>query len=152
MRCKGFSITELLAVLSIGAVALVIAGPTVSSSFHRTATRVAVDEFVTTHRLARSAAARYGRIAELHILPSSGRVWVEVDTSGGAGIMDTIGLVKNIEGEGLNLSSNRQILCFDSRGLPTSRGSCQPADATLIFSAGGRADTVRITALGEVLR
>lgn len=152
MGKSGYSIIELVGALSLAAITLAIAGPTVSSSFHRTATRLAADEFVTTHRLARSMAARNGRIAELHILSSSARIWVEVDTSGGAGIKDTVGVVKNFADEAITVTSDRTILCFDSRGLPSTRGSCEQPDATVVFSAGGRADTVKITALGEVLR
>ncbi len=129
-----------------------VATPTLSSAFRQTASQGAVDEFVSTHTLARSAAVRYGRTAELRIDATTARFWVEVDTSSAGGVKDTVGMVKMLESIGVELTSDRSVLCFDSRGLPTTRGSCEAADATLVFSAPGRADTVRITALGRVLR
>lgn len=152
MGRAGMTIIELVVVLLITAAMAAVAGPSISASFRRTATRVAADEFVTTHALARSVAARYGRIAELHINPSTHRVWVEVDTSAGGGVKDTVGVVKYLADGTVTIVSDRTILCFDARGLPSTRGSCEPADATLTFSRDGTADTVTITALGEVRR
>jgi len=152
MRKNGFTVTELVIVLLLAGIVVAVATPTLSSAFRRTATQAAVDEFISTHTLARSVAVRYGRTAELHINSATERFWVEVDTSSAGGVSDTVGVVKDLTGMGVGVASDRTVVCFDSRGLPTTRGVCEAADATLIFTAPGRADTLQITALGRVLR
>ena len=152
MKNKGFTITELIIVLVLAGIAVAIVSPSLSRAFRRTGVRAAVDQFASTHSLARSAAVRFGRMAELHIDDVGMAFWVEVDTSSAGGVTDTIGVVKYLDANDVTLESNRALLCFDARGLPTTRDSCEPGDAQLIFTSGSRVDTVDITALGRVLR
>jgi hypothetical protein len=95
---------------------------------------------------------RYGRLAELHIDPPNARFWVEVDTSRAGGAKDTVGMVQYVGEDGVKLMSTRTLVCFDPRGLPSTRAGCQSADAYVTFSVNGQANTVRTTALGKVLR
>jgi prepilin-type N-terminal cleavage/methylation domain-containing protein len=152
MHNKGFSIAELIVVLILAAIAIVMVTPSLSRAFRRTGVRSAMDQFASTHSLARSAAVRYGRTAQLYIDTLNGRFWVEVDTSGGAGKKDTVGVVKYAGAPTVTLRSTRTVLCFDARGLPSSKSPCQAADATLIFTSANKVDTLTITALGRVLR
>ena len=151
MRNKGYTIVEIVVVMTLAGAALAIATPSLPSAYRRTAVRSAVDEYMSTHSLARAAAVRYGRTAELHV-DSNGRFWVEVDTSSTGGVTDTVGVVKNLSDEGVALTDYRSIVCFDSRGVPTTRGACEPMDATMIFSSKSLVDTVTVTVLGRVLR
>jgi type II secretion system protein H len=152
MENKGFTIVELIVVLILAGIAMAIISPSLSRAFRRTGVRAAVDEFASTHSLARSAAVRYGRLAELHIDAVGMAFWVEVDTSSAGGVRDTIGVVKYLNANDVAVQSNRALLCFDARGLPSTRGLCESADAQLIFTSGSRVDTVSITALGRILR
>lgn len=152
MNQKGFSAPELMVVGLLVAVTLAITGPRLSGWMGSTGLRGAVDEFSTAHSLARTAAVQTGRVARLRIEATAGRFWVEVDTGFIAGVRDTVDVVKRLSGAGVTMSSNRSLLCFDSRGLPTTRGGCQPHDATLVFRFGEQADTIRITPLGRILR
>jgi type II secretion system protein H len=152
MRNKGFTIVELIIVLVMAGVIMAVISPSLSRAFRRTGVRAAVDEFASTHSLARSAAVRYGRLAELHIDVAGSAFWVEVDTSSAGGVMDTVGVVKYQRGNDVTIESTRALLCFDARGLPTTRGACEAPDAQVIFASGSRVDTVTITALGRVLR
>lgn len=152
---SGMTLIEVVIVLVIVGLIAAISVQSVGPSFRRSATRASSDQFITAHRLARATAVRYGRLAELHIEASTGRLWVEVDTSQ-AGVQDTIG-TRDLADGALSVSSNRTLLCFDARGLPTTRQTtqgetCEGPDARLIFTVGDRADTVDITALGKVLR
>ncbi len=102
------------------------------------------------HGLTRATGVRFGRVAELHIDAANRKFWVEVDTSG-TGIRDTVGTLNQLA-DALAVTSTRSVLCFDSRGLATARGACEPADAIVTFSANGRTDTLQTTVLGLVLR
>ena len=148
-RGDGFSLIEMLIVISIMGVLVAVLMPSMVTSFRQRATRGAVDRLAMTHSLARATSVRFGRVAELRIDAINARFWVEVDTSG-TGIRDTIGTVNQLEG--VTMSSDRERLCFDSRGLATSRGQCEPGNALVQFSLAGRTDTFQTTALGKVLR
>ncbi len=145
---------ELMIVLVlVGAIAAII-GPGLAEWYRRKAIVAARDQFVSTHRFTRSVAVRYGRVAELHIDASNNRYWIEVDTSG-TNQRDTIGAVRSMAN--MAFTSTRQLLCFDTRGLPTTRttsagASCGAADVTVVFTVRGEVDTVQTTALGKVLR
>jgi prepilin-type N-terminal cleavage/methylation domain-containing protein len=149
---RGFTLAELVIVLLVSGATMAIATPPIARAFRKTAAQSAADEFVTTHVLAKSAAIRYGRTAELHIDADNERIWVEVDTSSAGGIKDTIGIVKDMSRHKVDLSSNRTVLCFDGRGLPTTRGICDLADAQLTFTADADYKQLNITALGRILR
>lgn len=152
MRSLGFTITELMIVLVLGSLAVAIASPPLARAYQRTATQTAADKFVSTHSLARSAAIRFGRTAELHIDEAEGKVWVEVDTSFAGGARDTVGILKDMSTSRVTITSDRSILCFDARGMPTSRGVCEEPDASLTFSSGAGSEDVQITAFGRIMR
>ena len=143
---------ELMIVLMLSGLAVAIASPSISGAFRRTGLRTAMDQFMSTHNLTRSIAVRHGRMAELHIDASAGRFWIEVDTGTTSVVKDTVGVMKDVSTNDVSITSDRAILCFDSRGLPTTRGACDAADATLIFTSGSKVDTLTVTALGRVLR
>ncbi len=152
MGNKGYTLVELVTVVVLAGLGAAIAASPLASTYERMATRTGRDQFVTTHSLARSMAVRYGRVAELHIDAAGARFWVEVDTSSIGGMNARVGVTKDLSAAKVLLTSDRSILCFDIRGLPTTRGACEAADATLTFSVEGKADTVKISALGKVLR
>ncbi len=149
-RRDGFTLIEMLIVLTMMGALATILMPSMVTSFRQRATRGAVDRLAMTHSLARATAVRFGRVAELHIDAANGRFWVEVDTSG-TGIRDTVGLMNDVAGQ-VTMSSDRSLLCFDSRGLTTTRNACEAGDALVQFSMQGRTDTLQTTVLGKVLR
>ena len=149
-RGDGFTLIEMLIVITVMGVLATILMPSMVTSFRQRATRGAVDRLAMTHSLARATAVRFGRVAELHIDAANGRFWVEVDTSG-TGIRDTVGLMNDVAGQ-VTMSSDRSLLCFDSRGLTTTRNACESGDALVQFSMQGRTGTFQTTVLGKVLR
>ena len=152
-RRRGFTLIETIMVLAIVAIVAAIGGPKLGAVLQRRTTASAADQFVLAHSLARSTAVRFARVAQLHIDAPGRRFWVDVDTSAnGIGQRATMGYVRDVSAPGLTLSSSRALLCFDARGIASTNGSCQPGDATVIFSDGATADSVVTTALGKVLR
>ena len=152
-RRRGFTLLEIIIVLALLAVVAAMGAPKLSAALRRRATQTGIDQFATAHSLARATAIRYGRVAQLHIDPSTTRFWVDVDTSAnGVGQRATMWYVRNLAQSGLVMTSNRSLLCFDARGFPLVTGACEAGDATVIFTALDRADTLRTAALGKILR
>ncbi len=149
-RGDGFTLIEMLIVITVMGVLVAVLMPSMVTSFRQRATRGAVDRLALTHSLARATALRFGRVAELHIDAANRRFWVEVDTSG-TGIRDTVGLMNDLAGQ-VTMSSDRSLLCFDSRGLTTTWDACESGDVLVQFSLQGRTDTLQTTVLGKVLR
>lgn len=153
MSRRGYSVVEIVVVLVLLGAVATTALPQLSSTRGRYAVMHAADEFASAHRLARAIALRNARVAELHIDPAAGLFWVEVDTSAmRTGATDTIGPVRRSSNHNVTMTSTRSLLCFDGRGLATPVWACPPGDATLTFSRGTYADTVRTTLTGKLLR
>jgi prepilin-type N-terminal cleavage/methylation domain-containing protein len=150
---KGFTMIEAILVVAVLAIVAAMGAPTLSTALQRRTTASAADQFVVTHSLTRSTALRFGRVAQLHIDAAAQRFWVDVDTSAnGIGQRATIANVRYVTDNGLHMTSNRALLCFDARGIASTLGSCESGDAKVIFSDGAMADTVTTTILGKVLR
>src|ERR1041384_1873821 len=121
---------------------------------HRAARpHAAAPQFATAHDMARAAASRYGRVAELHIDPTNGLYYVAVDTTlNGTGTKDTVGIVHRLPAGDMTMTSTRTLVCFDRRGLASTPRSCPAGGATGTFVSGGKADTVTTSSLGRILR
>jgi len=150
---RGFTMIEAIMVVSVIGVVAAIGGPRVSLVLQRRSTSSGADQFVVTHSLTRSTALRYGRVAQLHIDQPGQRYWIDVDTSAnGIGQRAIVANVRYPTENGLQMTSNRALVCFDARGIASTLGSCEAGDANVIFSDGVMADTVVTTILGKVLR
>jgi len=150
---RGFTMIESIMVLGLIGIVAAIGGPKVGAALQRRTTASAADQFALTHSLSRSTAIRYARVAQLHIDAAGRRFWVDVDTSAnGSGQRATIAYIRDVSTSGLSMTSSRALLCFDARGLPSTFGSCEPADAMIVFSDGAMADSIVTTALGKILR
>ena len=150
---RGFTMIEAIMVVSVIGIVAAIGGPRVSLVLQRRSTSSGADQFVVTHSLTRSTALRYGRVAQLHIDQPGQRYWIDVDTSAnGIGQRAIVANVRYPTENGLQMTSNRALVCFDARGIASTLGSCEAGDANVIFSDGVMADTVVTTILGKVLR
>ena len=142
----GLSLLELLIAVAVIGIMVAVTLPLLD----RGRSQAARDEFVFAHSQTRSVAVQYGTVAELRLDPSAGSYWIQVDTAG-TGAYDTL-LVRRPAEDRVTMTATRDRLCFDARGLATARGPCDPPDAEVVFSAGGRTDTVATTAGGLVKR
>ena len=149
----GFTILDILLVISFVSLLAGITFPRIADVQTRFAVRGAVTAFMSAHSMARATAIRQGGVAELHVDATNDRFWVEVDTTlAGSGVMDTIGAVIDVGNQGLTLSSTQSVLCFEGRGMPSSTTGCATTGATISFSYKNEADTIQTTTLGKILR
>lgn len=152
-RRRGFTLIETIMVLGLIGIVAAISGPKISSALQKRTTASAIDQLALTHSLSRATAIRYARVAQLHIDVSGKRFWVDVDTSAnGSGQRAIIDNVRDMSTAGLTMTSNRSLLCFDARGLPSTSGGCEPGDAKIVFSDGAQTDSLVTTVLGKILR
>jgi prepilin-type N-terminal cleavage/methylation domain-containing protein len=152
-RRPGFTMIETIMVLGLIGIVAAIGGPKIASALQKRTTASAIDQFALTHSLSRATAIRYARVAQLHIDVSGNRFWVDVDTSAnGSGQRAIIANVRDMSTAGLTMTSNRSLLCFDARGLPSTSGGCESGDAKIVFSDGAQTDSIVTTVLGKVLR
>jgi prepilin-type N-terminal cleavage/methylation domain-containing protein len=146
---NGYTLTEMMMVISLAVVAMAVVGPSLVQAHQRYSVKSIADEFVTAHSHAKLAAVEYGVTAELRIdgrLSDNG-FWVHVDTGGLKPVR--VHAKKWTHG---TITTDRNRLCFDMRGLPSTSGQCQEPNATVTFTNGSHSETVRITGLGVVRR
>jgi type II secretory pathway pseudopilin PulG len=157
---SGFTTLELMTVLVMFGFVTAIAGPKLYSGYAAVSTRTAADRLARVAELARISAIRYGRDAQLKVDTTTKRFWAQIDTTVGlTGVMDTIGPVQTLPSSrtGMRLTlagsaASTAIVCFDIRGIRSTRTPCQSGAAIVVFSVDNHVDTVRVTAMGKVIR
>lgn len=150
---RAFTVIDVIITAGLVGIVSAFGAPQLQDALRRRTVQVAADQFTTAHSLARATAIRYGRVAQLHVDPTGRRFWIETDTSeDDIGQRATIWYERNLTDPGVQMSSDRTVLCFDARGLALDVDPCQSGDAQVVFSAIDAADTVRTTVLGKVLR
>ncbi|HJQ10518.1 MAG TPA: GspH/FimT family pseudopilin [Gemmatimonadaceae bacterium] len=152
-RRRGFTIIDVIVTTGLLGVVTAFGAPELQQALRHRTVQGAADQFTTAHSLARATAIRYGRVAQLHIDPATRRFWIEADTSADdIGQRATIWYERSLTEPGVQMSSDRTVLCFDARGLGYDVDPCQSGDAEVVFSTIDASDTVRTTVLGKVLR
>lgn len=150
---RGFTAIDVVVTTGLLGVVTAFGAPELQDALRRRTIQSAADQFTTAHSLARATAIRYGRVAQLHIDPAARRFWVEVDTSANdVGQRATVWYDRTLTDPGVQVSSDRTLLCFDARGLALDINPCEAGDAQVVFTALQASDTVRTTVLGKVLR
>ena len=145
---------EMLAILLVLGVFAGTGLPRVRGAWEQFAVKGAADQFISAHQKARTAAVRFGAVAELHIDASTDRFWVQIDTTvSGSGVMDTIGQVVDLSEDEVDLRATRSLVCFDPRGLIASAAGCPTTGSLVIgFSRGSSSDTLVATASGLLFK
>lgn len=153
MTRRGFGVTDLLIALMLVGVMVAVAVPRIASAYQRASLRNAIEDFAATHSKARALAVQRGQIVELHVDAGATRYWLELESQNDWGrvFRDTLALTQ-VDGTRIAMESDRSLLCFDGRGLPTTRGSCEPGDAQLTFRSNSKARSLSITSTGRILR
>jgi prepilin-type N-terminal cleavage/methylation domain-containing protein len=150
---KGVSLLEIIVVMVIASVIVGMGAPKVSGALRQRSVTSAADQFLLAHSFARSTGIRYGRVAQLHIDASTARAWVDVDTSANrVGQRATISSVRRLSSNGVTMSSNRSIVCFDARGVATTGGVCEAGNLAITFTDVDKSASVTSTVLGKIVR
>lgn len=138
-RRAGFTLLELVLVLTIIALLLAAVAPALSGFATGRRPGEAAAEFVALTRLARSNAIAQGRTYRVLCDPTRGRWWMANDHSGTAPAPGPLGEVFHTP-SGVRLATNAPLI----NGLPTLQfmpdGRCQPAEVEFLSGQG----TVRV--------
>jgi len=134
---SGFTLLEAIIVMVLMSVIATMGAPKLSSALRQRTVASAADQFELGHSIDASTL----------------RFWVDVDTSANhVGQRATISSIHDLAGNGLTMSSNRSIVCFDARGMATTGGVCEAGDVAITFTDADKTLTVTSTTLGKVLR
>ena len=150
----GVSMMELVTVLLIVGILTGTVFPRIGEAWEKLAVEGATDQFITAHHKARTAAIRFGAVAELHVNASRDQIWVQIDTTlAGSGVMDTIGAVVDLSEDRVDLKATGSLLCFDPRGLVAVAPGC-PSNGKfgIGFFRGSASDTAWVTASGMLFQ
>ena len=138
----GFTLTELLIVVSMMSLVLAIAMPQVKAATNIASVNAASAELGTRLALARQTAIRRGAPAVLYV--SGDKAWVTVELNGMATLLrDTLNLSDKYK---VVASSTVDSVRYDARGF-AQLGGVQKFHA----ARGGKTSTVCLTAFGVLL-
>lgn len=148
---RGFSLIEMLLVLTLVAILLGIAVPalvTSNSSVALTNARARVSSAVS---MARAASDRYGRTAYLVLDAAADEVRVEADTSTDGGqtavVLHRLDLWSELR---INLRATDPLLCLDPRGFTVSVPPCPGTGVVAYLDRDASTDSVVVSANGRV--
>lgn len=143
-RESGFSLIELLIVIVVLGVMATVGVPRVRGALLKQNVRSARVAAVSQVVKARSVAVQRGCRGVVH-LRDTGAIWVTACRTTGAGV-DTLGSVDNLRDRyGVTLSSTRDSVQFDPRGLSVGNQS-----ASIVVANAVATETISINAIGRV--
>ena len=145
----GFTVLEILIVLIIISVVAAIGIPRLRGSQEKQGVRSSTAAIQTLIAKARGSAVQRGCHATLRLV-APGRVWVTSCrmTPVAGSTIDTIGPVENLASRyTVVMSTSVDSIRFDPRGINSLL-----APVTVRFTAGSYTDSVRVNAVGKVVR
>jgi len=144
---SGFTLLELLIVLTVGAIIVAMGGLTFSGYFQRSSARRAAQVFAQDLITARSFAVRSQESVVVRFYESG--LWYEIETQSTATEIARrrFGTNADIDLSGISFGMAGDTLVFDSRGLADMSGA-GGALGTATFSSGATTYTVSFNGMG----
>jgi type II secretion system protein H len=146
MMRRGFTLIEIVMVLTLIGIMLAVAVPYIGSSTNKGNVRGAMDALSTLHAMAKQSAIQRGRQAMLVLNAGSGSATVVARNAAGTG-WDTLETAEMDDRFGVTLTSTRDTLIFTPRGIGT-----ELSGTTIIVTKGDAADTITVSAAGRLVR
>ena len=149
---RGFSMIEMIVVVTIALILLGIAAPRLLESNRRIALASARSRVTAHVALTRAAATRYGRTSTLVVDAAGDRLSILVDTSTlgdepAITLQQPLSLWDELR---VDLSATQPLLCFDARGIAVQSGACTGQPLTVFLQSGPERDSVVISAVGRL--
>jgi prepilin-type N-terminal cleavage/methylation domain-containing protein len=144
-RSRGYTLFELLVVLTIIGALAALAIPHVKGPMIRESVRSARRALVTHLAMARGAAASRACRSVVHVVDGAdARSWVTTCTTGGGGI-DTVGAVQHLSDRfGVSIVCSVDSITFAPNGLAIGAGW-----ANVGFDRSGYSDSLAVSPLGK---
>ena len=143
---RGYTLTEMLIVVSIVGLLTLFSVPRFSGLVERNKLTAAREELSAAIATARAAAIQKGRTATLFL--SGNQMWVTVVTSN-AGATTTIVPVKSFSTlYNVSVTSTAPTVTFDMRGFANPRLA---ATGKFVISGASKKDSVCITTAGQIM-
>lgn len=150
-RAAGFSLIEILVVLTLATVLLGIAVPPLVSTRDGVALSNGRARVSSAVSVARAASSRYGRTSYLVLDVAADEIRVEADTTADGGeppvILHRLDLWRDLR---LNLRATEPLLCLDPRGLAVASGPCPGTPVVVYLERDARVDSVMVSTTGRV--
>jgi prepilin-type N-terminal cleavage/methylation domain-containing protein len=144
----GFTVLEILIVLIIVSAVAAVAIPRLRGNTEKQGVRASRAAMQTFIAKARAAAIQRGCPATIRLVPP-GTVWItSCRMSSTGGTLDTLGGIENLAARyTVVMSTSVDSIRFDPRGLNSTF-----QQATVRFTAGSITDSVKVNAVGKVVR
>ena len=145
IRRRGFTLTEMLFVVIIGAMVLTMGTREFTSLAHQRAASNAGNAMVHTSSRARSEAMRRGEVIYMRVLPATGTV--QVSTVGGT-VIHTL----DVTDSGVSMVGNTFRVCYAARGYALPGCSDFTSMQSVGFVRGTDTAWVQVLPLGQARR
>lgn len=112
---EGFTILELMIVITLIALVMAVSFPKMGDTLRRQGVRSAHDAIVAMHATARAAAVQRGRETELHF--ANNRVFI-LSRNPVSNVLDTVGTVQDLMAAyRTSIEASDSVFTFDARGV-----------------------------------
>jgi len=149
---RGFSLVELVVVLTVGGLLAAVAVNSFGTAQHRAALRSAESNLVALHSQTRALAVERGMLARLVIDAGTDQATVILDDGTTRETVRSLNFMDQYR-VSLNLRISPAELCLGPRGIGHVTGAdCQTNPTVVSFSRGGQTHSVLILPLGQVVR
>lgn len=148
----GFTLIEMLLVLTLATILLAVATPALVSTRAGVAVHNGRARVSAAVSMARAASSRYGRTAYLVLDVAADQIRVDADTTADGGqppvTLHRLDLWSELR---LNLRATEPLMCFDPRGLVVTSGACPGAGAVVVYlDRDAVTDSVVVSSTGRI--